>query len=385
MSKLRYFLYSCCLWCTPWLSAMEGFFNKPVVELCGDVQSKVYKDDFAKKYDDIAYSGESREVNRRAQQGLFNQRCTVVKVDETTAEVLVELPHVLLFNNQQQKLCPAQFWTLGKNVEPLTSQVEALVPAPVVAEMPKTFCDTKSIILTHPWYDATTQQTYAAGTRFVRIPDDDDRERYAVVLVDSKKGKPVVTRVPREKARWCGEVLTEQERRELVINLLEEWCSGKGELPYVLGGASFMGYSSSPAKLIGKEWWREGPPHGLDCSTLVATLAMIAGIPYAYKNTSTALKCGVRVKRYEQLQPGDLVVWYGHMVIVGKEDTVYEASGYASGYGCLTKKKLSERFEGIKRWADIFERDSLHLINRKGDVLKINDFACISLSGSFAS
>ncbi len=115
-------------------------------------------------------------------------------------------------------------------------------------------------------------------------------------------------------------------------------------------------------------------------------MAKIAGIDFAWK-TTTAIRHGQRaLMQDDMLQDGDLIWIQGHVMIVSnmQENELIEARGYASGYGCVHRIKLSDMFEDVNSYDDLLERyhthASLSLKNKQGEFyLKADKFLLLKL------
>lgn len=61
---------------------------------------------------------------------------------------------------------------------------------------------------------------------------------------------------------------------------------------------------------------RHHPPQRRDCSHFVHTIYERAGFPYAYENSIAMYDGTSEFERVTQPQPGDLIVWRGHMGVI---------------------------------------------------------------------
>ena len=393
------------------LTAIKAVFIKPVSHLCSEQLSTYGLDNLEHYYNNQPLSGDTSKFDcMRTAQALFNEWCEVVHWDERTHEVGVQFSHFLVDN--QGKLEPAIFWTLDSNLLIHSEKHEKFFteffPQPVTYADPKTLHICNHIVLIQPFFDKKSNMHYSAGTRFTRIPEHDTNNLFAISCYEPETGTFVQREVPVEYAWACDTTYKDQERRQVYVALLKSWCStswgvsekNKRIIPYVWGGSSFLatikneGFEKVEDAFAGKKisyWQRPNakpPVYGFDCSGLVMRVAQICGIPYWFKTTATALRHGVEIKNYQDMQNGDLIVWNGHMVIVSDKEKglLIESVGYGTGYGRLHEARLAERFGNVRSYKDLFlvkeKQEELVILCKNGVVYKkVPEFKVISLMG----
>jgi hypothetical protein len=306
----------------------------------------------------------------RTHQFLFNEIVTIKR--QTRDEVECSLDNFFYIDDNGRS-CNS-FWTLKKNIMPLSvwKHKKGLdcIPAPYCAEK-RDICSHKGCVtLSWPWYDPITQQSYSAGTRFVRQKAQDTQTRYAVTIPDFKKYGTKVGYVPKEYAILAF-AKTPQDSLAFFVKLLKKWAHNPtGVMGYVWGGCSFIkSYQDTTFALVPdtstdkkiKVWQRsedsERPFTGCECSALVLRVAQLCGMPYFYRNTATLSKYLRPLEKHEKLEEGDLIWYSGHVQIVS--DLTYnkliESVGYQSGYGKLHEISLHKVFQGIKTYRDLID------------------------------
>jgi hypothetical protein len=222
----------------------------------------------------------------------------------------------------------------------------------------------KTLTLILPWRDVVSKLVYSAGTCFVRCPRFDTETEYAVFLVDYTAFKVITSAIAKNRC-IIDEPRALGDSVNLFLNILHTWTDLKGEIPYVLGGSSFVGLCPPGFSLVATPHGKEPQIYirhcggevksGFDCSELIWRVAHMAGLPYFYKNTAMLADVLKPLRKNETIRNGDLIWMPGHVAIVSDVDKneVIEATGYESGYGKVLKLKLFKRFEGISSYNDL--------------------------------
>jgi cell wall-associated NlpC family hydrolase len=84
---------------------------------------------------------------------------------------------------------------------------------------------------------------------------------------------------------------------------------------------------------------------GVDCSHLVHTVYDRAGFPYSYADSSDLYRGTEQFRRVKHPQPGDLVVWPGHVGIVvsPRHRTFFSALSHGPGTAKYTDRYWRRR------------------------------------------
>lgn len=385
------------------LECLQAIFIQPVSDLSSEKLSLYGIDKLDYYYKHQPLSGDTSRFDcMRTAQALFGEWCEIVHRDIKTHEVAVRFHHFLV--DQKGLLEPALFWTLDTNLLILDDETEKIAstifPKAVSHKDPSSLRNCNYIILTYPFLDEKSKKFYSAGTRFMRLPEKDSDTTFAVEFFEPELGKMVEREVPTHHAWSCDKNNNDQERRTAFVALLKKWCSGNKIIPYVWGGSSFLGtiedkgFEKVEGIFFDKKinYWERpnvvSPFYGFDCSGLVMRVAQMCGIDYWFKTTSTALRHGVAVQDFKDLENGDLLVWNGHMVVISDKEKglLIESVGYGSGWGKLHEIALEKRFGNVKMYRDLFElhknQAELILLYKSGLVQKkISEFKVVSLLG----
>lgn len=380
----------------------------PVADLCTQSLSKIYNtnDNIENLYKNMPFAEDKGYYScPRVHQLLFNEQ--VVIKQEKGEEVECEVPNIF-FRTENGNVI-RRFWTLKKNIKKLKSLKEEgfdldLFPQPYVDKKGTILINNTILTLVLPWYDPVTGQHYSAGTRFKRYKSKDNKNYYAIKIVDFKKYKNRVSYVPKKIA-----YINYSKNKDLCcksfIKVLKGWANcGDDFVPYVTGGCSFIktykkdNYNKQEKVINGNKisYWnrpdKTTPRTGMDCSCLVARAAQICGIPYYYKNTTTLAYYLKPLKLCDKLEEGDLIWYIGHVLVVSdlKNNKVLESTGYPFGYGKVHEKDLIKVFKDVKDYKELLERyhkgKPLVRLNNKGEAARdIYKFTLFKMKSSWNS
>ncbi len=345
-----------------------------------------FKDSSSTYYNKFPYSPEIGRLScARSHQLKCNELVKVHTCLEN--EIECEVQHFFGLDRTQQRC--KKFWGLKKDfvfLQDLPCQLvlTSIPPSYTIDESPS--LSNKNILtLTHPWFNQTTEETYSVGTRFVRSSSNDTKEQYAIVTLAASAETFILCYVPLSSA-LVEYPQDPSQAADLFVKLLQEWVHTQdGIIPYVWGGCSHTGKKVAPSFALTSErrkeesisfWTREshepGPLSGFDCSGLVLCAAQICGIPYFYKNTTTASQCMKALEPEELLNKGDILWCPGHLMVITdvENNLLIEAIGYGIGYGKLHEISVEKAFKEVKNFSELVAtyRKGLPLerLNNKG-------------------
>lgn len=316
----------------------------------------------------------------RLHQALFNEMVTVIKT--TKDEALVRIPNIYYLVHTSPKP-QTDYWTLKKNIMFLSDMRRhnidlSTLPEPVNFECTDlSVCHRNTITITDPVYDAKTNLTFSAGTRFVKTNEQAVSDKITVYVFDpaSKTNKTIA--LDKKITRSYDDHPREQRIRDFV-DLLRQWAH-TDSIPYVWGGCSFTHAHQDTFEnryQIGTgEGNHNAPKTGFDCSGVIARAAQTVGIPYFFKNTYTLVQNLKLLEKNEKLEEGDLIWIRGHVMAVAdlQKNTLIEARSYEGGYGKVQEIALNRVFKGIKTYHDLencyYQKQKLQRLNAKGDIM----------------
>jgi hypothetical protein len=376
------------------LTAYKAVVIESVVNLIGQSMCSFYpttRIDLAYKKIPLC----SGKINRwiscpRLHQVLFNEIVDVI--DTVRDEVKVRIP-TLLYITMRDKKPQDEYWGPRTAFVPL-SEVSvcngiSAVPLPVDYHHPRAMAPTV-VTLTLPYHDSQTGLTFSAGTRFVyqqKKQDTKKRKHISVICYNPRICAVCTVRIPRSQCIVSADIDTRKKQREHFVNIIKQWAHmSSGYIPYVWGGCSFVQTKSGPFKekvrtrdgvktsyfSYGKNMHR--PYTGLDCSGLVSRAAQIAGLPYFYKNSYTAVEYMKPLKQGEHVQVGDLIWVPGHLIVISdiEQHLLIEARSYFSGYGRVHELPLNKVFHGINTYQELeqayFKKSSIKRMDKSGAI-----------------
>ncbi len=290
----------------------------------------------------------------RAHQGLFNELVSIIEEREDQAKIA--FPNIVYGFDAVTQQPLNTFWIHKRYIIPLNNLAENLlqtIPSPQYA-------NGQTVVLIYPW------RQFSVGTRFKRTPQHDSQSHYAIVRADYSSQREIVDFIPHEDAIPEIKQDSQSARRlflQIINNLIDRVAAGGTDnvVPYVWGGSSFaQPYSKLDFYLQDGVWHRNGkhdPYTGYDCSEFVLRMAQIAGIHFPWKTTKVIGQSLRSLNNQDQLEEGDLIWVEGHVMIVSdiEQNEIIEMCGYSSGYGCLHRIQLKNRFAEITTYADLLE------------------------------
>lgn len=322
--------------------------------------------------DKPAISGQEK-LCRRANQGLYNEVVTSLNIVADAVKIKFDYDLIYGFDENNQPY--STFWTLAdgiillKKINPI---LISMIPSLKNEAQPK-------LCLTTPW------RFFSVGTYFVRIPSKDNDNYYAVYVPYFTDNAFTIEYIEKEKT-LCVEKRSMEEQRFLFVKLLHELIEHassqqkNGVVSYVWGGCSYTNSNDNDDFFYAQGAWYR-PLHGetyqgYDCSGLIWRLAQSVGIQFPWKVTKMMSEHCRLVDEHNPLENGDIIWFEGHTMIVGsiQDNTIIEAAGYSSGYGCVHCIPLEKRFAGINTYEDLINaycnQEAISLLDSHGNQLK---------------
>ena len=340
--ELLIFLGICLLFLLSPIWAQQGFVKVPVADLIGHPMS-------VHAYGQLPYCGADPDpftVCPRIHQLLLHESVEIIA--EKNHQVCIKTPN-LFFITKQNKHPHNIFWTLKKNVQPISNE----------DKLPKS---NASISLLHPFFNSKTGQTYSAGTTFAI--KETNRNGVIAWAFNGITHTFEPIRIP--KAHCFLPAKEKDKKRDQFVGLCRVWAH-ETYIPYVWGGTSYLEKQTDPFFIQEKVIHNKKLAHfsfahekaqktGFDCAGLIWRAAQMCGIPFFYKNTTTIAHYLKPVKKAKQLKKGDIIWIAGHVMIVGsvEKNTLIEARGYNHGFGKVQEIPLHHVFKHIKTFDQLF-------------------------------
>jgi len=361
-----------------------GMICVPVADLLGQPMHELYPHGKVKKmYDSIPVCGASTHAWQgcpRLHQALLHELVDVI--EERDQELCIKVHNIFYITPNTQKHTQT-FWTLKSNI----------VKYDTIQNKPPH--NAALATCTHPTHIRHLNITVSAGTRYALAKQLEYADTLSVYLYNAKKNSFDIVDVPRTHSINTLPAHP-HERIRLFVRTVRAWANQEtGIIPYVLGGCSFKALCPDGAYTIENLFYTYPTFHqtiktGLDCSGLISRAAQLCGIPYFCKNSITAAKTLTTLKKNTMPQPGDLLWFPGHLIIIADLDrhTIVEARGYEHGYGKVHEIPLCEQFDGIHTYADLLYAYHHHIPLKRRDksgtiVQTIPTYALYSLASVF--
>lgn len=342
-------------------------------------------------YSSSSLCGDSYVSCPRGAQILFNESCEVVAVEGE--EVCIALPHIL-YNTVDRSYLFNTFWTHKNNVHFVdeSGTYKESIPYPLSASQPLPRRNSSELVLVLPWREIMMDMSFSIGTRFVRYTPLDNEWGYGIRLYDFVHEKEKFVRIPHTYARILAPATYDSEEalRSDFVSMLRSWCLLAGTVPYVWGGCSLTGTLTHDNYSYHEGQWHHPEVQsgctGFDCSLMIMRAAQICGIPYFFKNSHTLSQYLRPLDEEEKVQPGDILWYEGHVLIIAdvENNTVIETCGQPYGFGKMHEIALSKRFKGIQSYDDLLraykQGGPLYSMHRDGFVKRrVNSFKIFSL------
>lgn len=342
-------------------------------------------------------SAAKSSVCPRLHQLLFNEIVTVI--DERGDEVMVEVPHVF-YSTPGSQYAQNYFWMQKKVLTPLEEFQENHLPLALIPQcidfMKKNILNANYnvVALWLPYTNPITGRQYSAGTRFVRAAQVRKKSNtFHVFEYDPEEMQFKILNIPK---KYCFEVskkYSQTERVQAYVSLLKTWAHTHTIIPFVWGGCSFQEtcftntYEIEHTQTIDgqtKSFWRRpemihSVHSGFDISGLVLRAAQICGIPYYFKNSTTANMYLEEIHTANEIREGDLIwIPYGLFVISNlQEHKVIASMGYDPGYGRVVELPLHKLFKDVTTLKELMSK-----INNKKTITRLKADGSFSSSGN---
>jgi hypothetical protein len=357
--------------------AKKALVVVPVADLLGaPIKTFGIAPTVKESYQNIALCGGKNNSSQgcpRIHQALFNEEVEIISLNEgkngDDSEVCITYEPVFFITHALHK--PQNlFWTNAQNIKPIATlkkknvSIEHL-PATPSFKFHAPAHHVPTIVLKKPFFDASCNVTFSAGTRFVIDTSFSDEKNYMVFVFDPKTVADRLTIIPKNYALPVA-LKTPQEAISCFVALLKEWAHcPHGQIAYVWGGCSVIqccpNHDCSETEVTnnGKtisvcicNSCNQCPQTGLDCAGLILRAAQICGVPYFFKNTYTLAHYLKPLGHHETVHEGDLIWIPGHVMIVSdiKNNLLIEARGYSHGFGVIHEIQLSKVFAGINTY-----------------------------------
>lgn len=346
----------------------------------------------------------------RMHQLLAHEQVDIIKFQNDN--VLVDIPQ-LFYITDATKSPQTRYWTSKKNIIPEKQLIKnkkerAFIPAPITFKNKTSIAEKNKVVtLLKPYYDALTQQTYSAGTRFV-VKRITRTKKYAwVYALNPQQNRFHTIKIPCSFLIKPSSTSIDQ-KIQTFVDILTVWAhQEEGKIPYIWGGCSFAHLEPSITFIehnqerngVMHSWYTRHQPHeknvtlnaGFDCAGLINRAAQMAGIPFFFKNTRTIAHYLDEIAPNENLSPGDIIFIRGHVMVVAncKRNTIIEARGYDHGFGCVHEIELGKVFDGIQTFQDLksawLGKKPLYRLDKNGNVQdKVHQLKLLKMKSVFS-
>ncbi len=377
---------------------IEAVCIVPVADLLSQRLSPSKHSTIQEKYALLPFSEKhSITVCCRVTQLLFNERVTII--EQKDEQSFIETP---FWHSKQTSFCSPstrnnRFWTLTKNLLPLST----LAPEEIFTIPPaETERHKETIVtLTSPWYCHETKTVYSAGTQFL-LTGKENTLFYFIKFYDPQTVKLVTTAITKNLC-ILNKKRSDTEKRELFVQTITHWAHGiPHQIPYLLGGASIIETcknSSFYEKKITFDTKTKGigfvrpectavPHKGVDCAGLVRLACKIADIPLTATNSKSIAQSLSKLTTKATVQNGDILFWKGHIAVISdtQKGLLIEARSYEHGYGCVQEIPYAVELKGMETTATLMNayvnKKPLQRLDKQGHYREtITDLTVLSL------
>jgi hypothetical protein len=324
----------------------------------------------------------------RVHQAIFNEVVDVLA--ETTYELKVAVKNCFYGDRDQID----GLWGLKEHFEYCDQIDLSGVPAPVEHTNKKIETGYQVITLRMPFYDFNTGCLYSAGTRFCCV--DLASGHCAVLLNNYNTNQLNKTYIPIYFCQLGVDYLNQQSQINNFVALVRDWAAidatNPQAIPFVWAGTTFCAKQSliNCHNIVGRSKLAQEQCYtGFDASGLVLRAAQICGLPYFYKNTTTAFVSLKALPANCLPANGDLICAPGFIAVITDvlNHKLVRAVGAGAGYGYVVETNLNEAFLNINSYQELVAKlsagESIVCIGSKGEIrttfnnLKICDLRCL--------
>lgn len=354
--------------CTP---TYNGFCSVPIADVIGAPIASFFKTKNTKEaYAQMPYGDKRGDFScPRIAQLLLHE--SVIILERRGSEVKISVPSL---QYPSKKTMHNTYWTLASNITTLTPTLKKMLP---------TYHKHKVITLRKPVYNPETQQTYCAGTQFVKTDQKQTQSKHSVYLYNPNTQSMAFAHIPTTSC--LDKLHTKKDAKKLVLELCKEWAHQKnGCIPYVFGGSSIgqsvkeqkheklsVSFTKKPS-LFYERSPKVFPRAGLDCARIFTRALQMAGAPFYATNTKGFKKVLEPLRPHEEVEEGDFILWKGHIAMISdtKKGLLIEARSYDDGYGKVHEIPFSEQFKEIQTVDDLkkayFSKKRITRLNKNG-------------------
>jgi len=364
---------------------------KPVADLVGQPMSTIAPHESTQQiYDNMPCSPEEgRWASPRIHQLLLHEIVELVDdgvQDSKDGEVWIEIQNAFFHNHEHpfphDKY--ARYWTLKSNIITFTQMQEmgintTLLPQPIAYKHHNIVEANQNVVtLSKPLVLA--EQLLSVGTRFVC--QQEEAAYYQCWMFNSTTQQMSLVAIAKDVA--IKQPHSIDAAIEQFVQILKQWSSGGSAsvIPFVWGGCSAREFCSV-ADYTFERRQQEGvqivyftrplthkPYAGFDSSGLLLRAAQICGIPYYFKNSSTASSYLRPLHAYEELENGDIIWLPVGLLVVSdcSNNNVITSQGYRYGNGYVQEIALADLFT-IETIQDLIYayRNNLPLVRKLAD------------------
>ncbi|MDP3889479.1 MAG: hypothetical protein Q8Q25_02990 [bacterium] len=375
----------------------------PVADLVGKSQYALYPHKKASQLYRSFPEFDSAFTCPRLHQLLFNEIVEIL--EERGGEVKVQIPNLFHYINTDLQTKRNEFWMEKRHLVVLDTLLKKngttanIFPAPIDFKQQAISSHNKNTVtLVMPFHDPVINQTFSAGTRFVRTENQTD-SGVEVFIFDVRTYQVKKSLIPKSLC-FIESGQTKQERIQAFLSVLKRWAHlPDGFISYVWGGCSFTlpektefkQYTKTKNNKITTVFTYKNDKHslktGLDCSGLITRAAQICGIPYFFKNSTTIAQSLTPLSPDERMSNGDIIWFKGHVFIASniKQNLLIEARGYQGGYGKIHEIGLHNLFKEINTYQELMKamhtKQKLTIVDKNGQkTAKVDQIKILKLA-----